>query len=90
MVKLFARHPVADFEKWMAGYKQHADFRAANGVTADAVFQALDDPNDITVSHDFENLAAAQAFIASPELKSAMAELGVTGPPTIWITQQAS
>ena len=89
MVRMYARHPVADFAKWLDGYNQHADFRAENGVKADAVYQAADDPNDVTVCHDFETVDAAQAFIALPELKSAMQELGVSGPPTIWITRQA-
>ena len=43
-------------------------------VKADAVYQSIDDPNDVTVVHDFETREAAQAFIASPELKAAMEE----------------
>ncbi len=89
MVRLFVRHPVADFGKWFDGYKRYADMRANNGVKADAVYQAVDDPNDLTVWHDFATAEAVQAFLANPELKSAMEELGVSGPPTIWIVQEA-
>lgn len=88
MVRMFARHPVADFARWWSGYQDFAQLRVENGVKADAVYQAVDDPNDVTVSHDFETAEAAAAFVSLPELKSAMEEIGVTGPPTIWITQE--
>ena len=89
MIRMFARHPVADFGKWLDGYNKHADLRTNGGVKADAIYQAVDDPNDVTVCHDFETAEAAQTFMANPDLKSAMEELGVSGPPTIWITQEA-
>lgn len=89
MVRLFVRHSVADYGKWLDGYKRYADMRVSNGVKADAVFQAIDDPNDLTVWHDFATPEAAHAFMANPDLKSAMEELGVSGPPTVWIVQEA-
>lgn len=89
MVRMFARHPVADFAKWHDGYKAQADFRAANGVTAGIVYQNADDPNDVTVIHDFASADVAKAFVGNAELKAIMQELGVTGPPTIWITEEA-
>ncbi len=88
MIRLFARHPVADFARWWEGYQKFAQLRVDNGVKADAVYQAVDDPNDVTVVHDFETAEAAAAFASLPELKAAMAEIGVTGPPAIWITQE--
>ena len=89
MARMFARHPVADFAKWHEGYKGVADFQKAGGVTAEAVYQSADDPNDVTVVHDFATTDAAKAFVANPELKRIMTEVGVAGPPTIWITEEA-
>jgi hypothetical protein len=43
-----------------------------------------DNPNDITVTHDFATLEAAQAFAKSEELKKAMQNTGMVGAPTIW------
>ncbi len=89
MARLFARHPVADFARWHEGYKGVADFQKANGVTAEAVYQSADDPNDVTVIHDFATADAAKAFAGNEELKKLMMEFGVSGPPTIWITEEA-
>jgi len=52
------------------------------------VYQAADNPNDITVTHDFATVEAAHAFVNSEELKSAMQNAGVVGAPTIWFTNK--
>jgi hypothetical protein len=36
------------------------------------VYQSADDPNDVTVIHDFHRAEKAKAFAALPELKAAM------------------
>jgi hypothetical protein len=46
-------------------------------VSRDAVYQSVDDPNDLTVWHDFETLEAAQEFASSLRLREAMASAGV-------------
>jgi hypothetical protein len=56
------------------------------GVVGDAVYQAADDPNDVTVWHDFETLQSAQNFVGSERLREVMSEAGVAGEPTIWYT----
>jgi hypothetical protein len=58
-------------------------------VMAQAVFRGTDDPNDITVLHDFASDAKAKAFANSAELKSAMQNSGVTGSPQVWFTARA-
>ena len=60
------------------------------GVMAQAVFRGTDDPNDITVLHDFASDAKAKAFANSAELKSAMQNSGVTGSPQVWFTARAA
>jgi quinol monooxygenase YgiN len=55
------------------------------GVVAQAVYQSTDDPNDVTVIHDFHSLEKAKAFAASPELKAAMEKAGVKAAQ-IWYT----
>jgi hypothetical protein len=60
----------------------------AHSVQAAAVYQAVDDPNDVTVTHDFPTLAAAQGFAGSDEPKKAMQGAGVVGAPTIGFTNK--
>lgn len=91
MIRLLARHEVRDFATFKAGYQspEMTAVRTNNGVKADAVFQLLDNPNDVLVIHDFETAAAAEAFLAKPDLKEAMTMLGVVGEPKIALFQQA-
>ena len=85
MVRLYARHPVNDYATWRAVYDDFDGERSEMGVTGHAVYQAADNPNDITLWHDFNTLEDAQAFASSPRLKEVMQGAGVAGPPSIWI-----
>lgn len=84
MVRLFVRHVVADFGIWKPIYEEFDEQRGAMGVTDDAVFQSLEDPNDVTLWHDFETEDEARAFVTSPEHGEAMREAGVQGEPDVW------
>lgn len=90
MTTMFVRHTVSDYKTWRKAYDDFAPVQKAKGVTAhQAVYQAADNPNDITITHEFASVEAAQAFAKSAELKSAMQNAGVAGAPTIWFTNKA-
>lgn len=89
MATMSVRHTVSDYRTWRKAYDDFAPVQKAKGVTAQAVYQAHDNPNDVTVAHEFASVAAAQAFAASSELKTAMQGAGVVGAPTIWFTNKA-
>jgi hypothetical protein len=89
MTTLFVRHTAADYSAWRRAYDAFQSKARTLGVKADTVYQTADNPNEITVTHDFETLEAAQAFAGSPELRSAMHDAGVVGAPTIWFAQRA-
>lgn len=90
MARLFARHDVADFDRWKSGYDdpEKSGLRSELKVRAEGIYQAADNPNDVTVWHDFDSLDDAQTFVSDPRLAAAMADLGVTGQPQIWITTE--
>jgi hypothetical protein len=91
MARLFVRHDVADFDRWKSGYDDPAlaGLRSELGVRSDGIYQGVDRSTDVTVWHDFDSVDAAQSFVADPRLGQAMADLGVTGDPQIWITVEA-
>jgi hypothetical protein len=89
MIRMFVRHPVTDFGAWKQAYDDFDEERKGMGVSNDAVFQSADDPNDVTVWHDFETLQAARAFVESPRLRDVMDQAGVAGQPSIWFTNRA-
>jgi quinol monooxygenase YgiN len=88
MTTMFVRHTVSNYSSWRKIYDEFAPIQKAKGVRAQAVYQAADNPNDITVTHEFATVEAAQAFVKSEELKTAMKNAGVVGAPTIWFTNK--
>jgi|SRR5215471_16767045 hypothetical protein len=90
MTRIFVRHNVADYKTWRKAYDDFDTERKALGVTAHAVFQSVDDPNDVTVWHDFPTPKGAKDFASSPRLKEVMAKAGVKGAPQIWFVNQAN
>ena len=89
MVRIFIRHDVSDYPAWRKVYDDFDATRRSMGVTGDEVYQNLDDPNDVTVWHDFTTRALAEAFTNSDELRQAMAAAGVRGQPAIWFVARA-
>ena len=88
MATMFIRHTISDYKAWRKVYDEFAPLQKAKGVTAEAVYPAADNPNDITVTHEFGSVEAAQAFAKSDELKKAMQGAGVVGAPTIWFANK--
>jgi quinol monooxygenase YgiN len=88
-VRMFVRHDVNDYSAWRQVYDEFNATRSKLGTTAQAVYRSVDNPNDVTVTHDFKTMDQAKALAASPELKAAMEKAGVAGPPQIWFTTKA-
>ena len=89
MVRLFVRINVADYETWRKVYDQFYGERGAMGVMGAAAFQLVDDPNDVTVWHDFETAEVARAFVSSDALRNVMQRAGVQGEPQIWFVTES-
>jgi|SRR5665213_1164199 ABC-type sugar transport system substrate-binding protein len=89
-VRMFVRHEVADYGVWRKAFDAFAPMQKKQGVIYKAVYQSTDDPNDVTVVHDFHSLEKAKAFAASAELKAAMEKSGVRGAPQIWYTTRSA
>ncbi len=89
-VRMFVRHEVADYGAWRKVYDSFAATQKKLGVTYQAVYQSTENPNDVTVIHDFHSLDKAKAFAASAQLKAAMEKSGVKGAPQIWYTTKSA
>jgi len=88
MAILFVRHRVEDYGKWRRVYDSTESMRKNAGVTAHAVYQADDDPNDITVTHEFRSAEQARGFAQGAELQEAMGRAGVVDKPAVWFAHQ--
>lgn len=90
MATTIVRHSVADYDTWKAGYDEAASLRTDNGVRSARVFRDPQDPSIVCVTHEFDSVDAAAAFVSLPELAEAMQRLGVTGAPRIEIYDEVS
>ncbi len=88
MIRMFVRHDVIDYAAWKQAYDAFDAERRDLGVRGDAVFQCADNPNDVTVWHDFETLEAAQTFAGSERLREVMKDAGIACEPQVWFTEQ--
>lgn len=84
---MFVRHRVNNYEDWKRVYDDFGSVRKEKGVTGASVHRDANDPNAITITHQFKDMNAATAFANSEDLKSAMANAGVAGPPDIWFSE---
>jgi hypothetical protein len=85
MVRSIVLHRVNDYGAWRQVYDGFGDAQREGGVRAETVLRSVDDPNDVLVTHDFDDAATAKAFFSSEELHDAMSRAGVDGQPQlIW------
>ena len=84
--RMFVRHEVSDYAAWLKAYNAFAKERRKMGVRAAVVYRSIDNPNEITVTHDFKSVEKAKAFATSARLKEVMENAGVKGTPQIWFT----
>ena len=89
MAMIVVLHRVRDYEAWRRVYDEAEPLQKAGGVTAESVYRAKDDPNNVLVLHSFGTMAEADAFVASPELREAMQRGGVDGAPRIEFFEEA-
>jgi hypothetical protein len=89
VIRMHVRHQVSDYNAWREVYDEFGPVQKENGVVAEAVYQSIDDPNDVTVLHDFNTADEARAFATNPLLKDAMQRAGMAGAPTIWFTTES-
>lgn len=76
-------HKVKDFDKFREVYNAHDSMRQANGLTHFRLGRGMDDPNTVFVVNRIDDVAKAKEFAASADLKAAMKNAGVAGPPVI-------
>ena len=85
---LIARQQVSEYETWRNGYNEAAAIRDRHGCTSESVLRSPKDHNLVFITHQFPTVEQAEAFVADPELRSAMENAGVVGDPGIEIFEE--
>jgi quinol monooxygenase YgiN len=87
MASMFIKHRVADYGKWKPAFDEHEPVRRQAGATAHSLHREADDPNVVIIAFRVEDIARAKEFVASDDLRAAMEQAGVVGPPEFWFAE---
>ena len=86
---LIVKHRVANFEAWKKVFDSMTDTRRAHGWTSAIVYRDATDPNLVTIVNRVKDLDGAKRYGSSPELREAMKNGGVQGPPEVSFCEEA-
>jgi heme-degrading monooxygenase HmoA len=84
MPHMLVRHKVEDYAKWKPIYDQHASTRRASGSKGAHLFRNVDNPNEIIILFEWDDLSKARNFARSEDLIKTMKKAGVIGKPDIY------
>jgi hypothetical protein len=84
MPYLLVRHKVADFSQWKPAYDAHSPAREKAGLKEEHLLRNADDPNEVILLFEAEDLQKAKEFGASAGLREAMQNAGVVDKPDIY------
>jgi heme-degrading monooxygenase HmoA len=89
MPYILVRHKVEDYAKWRPAYDEHGAARQASGCRGTHVFRNAEDPNEIVMLLEWDDLENARQLIQSEDLREAMKRSGVTDQPDIYFLDDA-
>ena len=88
MAHLMIHHQVVNFDAWKPVFDAFEPNRHAMGGGPYKLFRSVDDSNEVVVVMEWDDIENARAFAQSEDLRAAMQEAGVLGPPTIVFMEQ--
>jgi hypothetical protein len=83
MTYILIRHKVADFAKWKPVYDGHLAARQKAGLREKNLLRGIDNPNEVILLFEAEDLKRAQAFAESSDVRETMQKAGVVDKPDI-------
>jgi heme-degrading monooxygenase HmoA len=82
------RHKVADYDKWKPAFDEHAAARKANGMSGHQLWRNLDDPNELLILIEVDDLEKGRQFAQSEDLRKAMQRSKVADQPDIYFLDE--
>jgi heme-degrading monooxygenase HmoA len=87
MPYILVRHKVADYPKWKPAFDEHSATRQANGSRGGQLFRNANDPNELVILFEWDDLERARQFAQSEDLRQAMQRAGVADQPDIYFLE---
>jgi quinol monooxygenase YgiN len=81
MPYVVGRPKVEDYAKFRRAFDEYGASRKDSGCKSERVFRNADDPNDLVILLEWDDLEKARQFIQSAGLRANMQRAGVVGQP---------
>ncbi len=81
---LLVRHEVRDYSAWKPEYDADLPNRVQAGLTERFLFRGADDPNEIIILFEADDIARAKEFTQSAGMRETMERAGVVGKPDVY------
>jgi quinol monooxygenase YgiN len=88
MPTLAAQITIGDYAKWRPVFDKNKALRDKAGLTNVRVYRDADNPKELIIWSETADAAKAREALGSSEVRSAMQEAGVVGPPKIHMIAQ--
>jgi len=82
------RHKVANYRKWKEAFDEHGSTRKAHGSKGGRLYKNADNPKEIVIVLRWNDLEKARQFLASDDLRWAMARAGVSDMPDVYLLEE--
>ena len=82
------RHKVNDYLQWKLVFVEHALARKSTGSQGGLLFQNANDPNEVFILMEWDDLEKARAFAGSDDLRDAMQRAGVAEKSDVYFLQK--
>jgi hypothetical protein len=85
MATLAVQLTIGDYAKWRPVFDKHKPLRDKADMKNVRVYRDADNPKEVIVWGEAGDAAKARAALGGDEIKNAMKEAGVVGPPRIHV-----
>jgi quinol monooxygenase YgiN len=85
MPTLAAQITIGDSAKWRPVFDKNKHLRDKAGLMNVRVYRDADNPKELIIWSETSDAAKAREALNGPEIRSAMQEAGVVGPPKIHV-----
>jgi hypothetical protein len=84
MPYVLVRHEVSDFSKWKPACDAHLPARLGAGLKEEHLLRNSDDPNEVVLLFEAENIQKAKEFASSANLRETMQNAAVVDKRDIY------
>ena len=82
------RHKVEDFARWKPVFDEDAPSREASGSKGGYLFRNADDPNEVVVLFEWDDLESVRRYGQTDELREKMQRAGVADRPDFYFLEE--